>query len=1223
MIVAKGGASLIKVADGWRSSECDLNDVCQSSEPCPAGWKGIIENKTCVQCAPGHTTTGGQTNCQPCEPGKVAEARGSPNCTACNEKDNMYSDEFGASRCKQCGPDEESYAGKSCKKAFGNPDLPTPDGMPSIVRIPLSGAGIWDDGGIDMIVSWSKIEENTDTTAITPTALELQISILPDFSSANSTHQHILLDPGSTSFTTTAENTPSLPSFSRKPLCDQVVYARLRAINDKEQVTTITGPWGLTSEKWLSTGHGACQKSTQYLDCSSNTSQSPQNWSCADCPPGGFCEGSVRWTEVRAAPGFWRDNRVAATARAKVSTIVPREHKFVACANAGACEGGDNETEGCAAKYLQICNPATNGTCRLCRTCALGHAMLSDGITCEVCPELGSDERKLAVFLAAFVTGMVLVIFCVLVYLHLRSATKATLQKDKAAHSTIKRIVLSHMQIIMLSLSLRVPWPRLVVSMMVAFSSVSSVSRHVAQVGCFVDTEIPVGKQARFLYSSAVSVAAFPIMFSSLLWIYWLVFVPLRCCKKLSCGRYEDLTMSDPVPNVIRNFLHPLCSRKETRKEEPSTKRSRSLEATVLSVGNPVVAAVEAAEAAEKIVAPDGTTEYPKLCDLLKDLKLGAFNDAFSQHGIHATKQLVDDLQESTLINMGMRSAQRGRMFKKINQIKENLSSTWQPPKPVQTSVGDSDSDRKGHRRLNSRSLSQFAKKRQTLDASATLQERQEQKKKLRKLAMKRILEDKQVKTRDVWFYSCVLFLYMLYPSLCRFPMSMMSCERLHPDVHDSTSAWSTNAYLRFDAEELCGGENHMRYVWLIAIPSLLGYALGLPAFALVVLWRQRKFHRSKKYLFRMGLIYSGYKKERWWWEGIVVLRKLSIIFFASFFYDSAIQLQLTLGIMVSAFTMHHMFVPFGVLKSAAGESAGSSRNLIRRERQDPTKDLDRLERNSILVCTLLLWSATVYIVRERCENGFCYLLVIVTLLSNVWFLGLGVYYYFRHWTKRNKTSLKQFERALRGKMGKLQRVLNMAKTKEKAHKADKLNPMWNRGKQGESKRKGATSPPPPPNRGQEVELTNFSSAKKTKSGKPEQFYQYVSEEGYKYYVSEEGEPVWKLPSNAEVIVVEVADGTDAETNPGDRGRYTRFVSEDVEYFVSEDWSETLWELPEGAVLIGGRQDSEAQHGEQEEQEEQEMWVKISEDGCEYFVNESGACVWALPEGAMLVEYDP
>ena len=116
---------------------------------------------------------------------------------------------------------------------------------------------------------------------------------------------------------------------------------------------------------------------------------------------------------------------------------------------------------------------------------------------------------------------------------------------------------------------------------------------------------------------------------------------------------------------------------------------------------------------------------------------------------------------------------------------------------------------------------------------------------------------------------------------------------------------------------------------------------------------------------------------------------------------------------------------------------------------------------------------------------------------------------------------------------------------------------------------------------------------------------------------------MWKLPSNAEVIVVEVADGTDAETNPGDRGRCTRFVSEDVEYFVSEDWSETLWELPEGAVLIGGRQDSEAQHGEQEEQEEQEMWVKISEDGCEYFVNESGACVWALPEGAMLVEYDP
>ena len=122
----------------------------------------------------------------------------------------------------------------------------------------------------------------------------------------------------------------------------------------------------------------------------------------------------------------------------------------------------------------------------------------------------------------------------------------------RAAHQTIKRIILSHMQLVMLCMGLNVPWPKLVMQLMLAFNSMSSISQHVAQVGCFVDTDNPVRKQSRFLYASSLAVALFPLCFVALLWIYWMLLVPLPYCRRLSCGKRHHITMSDPVPNALR-----------------------------------------------------------------------------------------------------------------------------------------------------------------------------------------------------------------------------------------------------------------------------------------------------------------------------------------------------------------------------------------------------------------------------------------------------------------------------------------------------------------------------------------------------------------------------------------------------------------------------------------------------------------------------------------------
>ena len=186
--------------------------------------------------------------------------------------------------------------------------------------------------------------------------------------------------------------------------------------------------------------------------------------------------------------------------------------------------------------------------------------------------------------------------------------------------------------------------------LMTAVSAVSDVSQHVAKVGCFVDTQNPVLKQARFLYSSSTYIALFPAIFVAIMYVYWLWLVPVPCVGEcLACGRKKTIFVSDPVPNVVRKTCcrgSGCCSGTAGRIQAKTKKEDSRM------VGNPIA---------------------------------------------HNRKQ-------------------------------------------------------RSHRRAASR----------------------------RRSAMELVLKDERIKTRDIFSYSTVLFFYMLYPSLCRTSMDILSCQNPH-----------------------------------------------------------------------------------------------------------------------------------------------------------------------------------------------------------------------------------------------------------------------------------------------------------------------------------------------------------------------------------------------------------------------------------------------------------
>ena len=493
----------------------------------------------------------------------------------------------------------------------------------------------------------------------------------------------------------------------------------------------------------------------------------------------------------------------------------------------------------------------------------------------------------------------------------------------------------------------------------------------------------------------------------------------------------------------------------------------------------------------------------------------------------------------------------------------------------------------------------------------------------------------------------------MLYPSLCRLPMAMVSCENLHPDLVGAPEV----TYLRLDPEEECYGDNHLAYVLLIALPSFCLYAAGLPIAATFILWRNREFHRGKKYIFRMGLLYSGYRKERWWWECVVVLRKLCVIFFSSFFYNEKLQLQFTLGMMFAAFVLHHLYAPFDV-----------KRNEKKNEENKENKNrlLDVLERNSILVSTLLLWSASVFIVSTTCESGLCYFLVLATMISNIAFLVSGVWFYARYFCMQHHRFVDKVTTKLRSKstgMNPLWKPGSRGAAEDKANSSEmgdaegkkRANPTLKetskrlrlantalrtmamgtennapalpeavsvRAKELElanffSNRASSNHDDGKRNKSSRASSSNFAKARKAKAkaeaAEKRGFYRRVTDDGRTYFESEDGaESTWVLPKDANVIGGEEAASEDLQK--------LRVQEADQERPIERSsWSAGLTKMK---LKAAGKQVRTTSGVIKKMKRKRRYSQEKTGGGDVYYVPEDGGeSVWELPNGATVIEF--
>ena len=75
----------------------------------------------------------------------------------------------------------------------------------------------------------------------------------------------------------------------------------------------------------------------------------------------------------------------------------------------------------------------------------------------------------------------------------------------------------------------------------------------------------------------------------------------------------------------------------------------------------------------------------------------------------------------------------------------------------------------------------------------------------------------------------------------------------------------------------------HRFFSYCVAIPSIVVWGIGIPMFALTLLTRVKdKLDRDETKL-TYGFLFRGYRKKFYYWEIVIMLRKIALIMISVF----------------------------------------------------------------------------------------------------------------------------------------------------------------------------------------------------------------------------------------------------------------------------------------------------------------------------------------------------
>ncbi|KAG2438727.1 hypothetical protein HXX76_005272 [Chlamydomonas incerta] len=165
-----------------------------------------------------------------------------------------------------------------------------------------------------------------------------------------------------------------------------------------------------------------------------------------------------------------------------------------------------------------------------------------------------------------------------------------------------------------------------------------------------------------------------------------------------------------------------------------------------------------------------------------------------------------------------------------------------------------------------------------------------------------------------------IAIIFNAYPDLVTAFVELFSCQQIDdpgateyaPILHAQGSFWSSDPNLE------CYVNPHLWLAMAIGIPGLVLFAAGCPLFSYYWLRRHKTLlygstKRSKNFAIAYSFMYEDYSERAYFWDSMIMLRKLAVIIVITFLEPISPQLQIltALGVIIIALVAQMLVHPY------------------------------------------------------------------------------------------------------------------------------------------------------------------------------------------------------------------------------------------------------------------------------------------------------------------------
>ena len=222
-------------------------------------------------------------------------------------------------------------------------------------------------------------------------------------------------------------------------------------------------------------------------------------------------------------------------------------------------------------------------------------------------------------------------------------------------------------------------------------------------------------------------------------------------------------------------------------------------------------------------------------------------------------------------------------------------------------------------------------------------------------------LDSKYIKNHFVG--SVVIILFILHSIIVKISLAPFSCTEIAQGEY----------WLNDDMSIRCWEGDHLLYTLAVALPGILLWVFLIPITGIIIIFKNRQNFEELSIKQRYGFVTSGYMPDHYYWEFVIIYRKVLVISCSLFFGSLSVELQ-TLSVLIILLLTSYMQINLKPFISP---------------------DMNKMEFRSILVSIITIYCGLYYLAPDMTFTGRVILFVLLIVFNSIFF-GYWVYFFAR-----------------------------------------------------------------------------------------------------------------------------------------------------------------------------------------------------------------------------------